>query len=218
MSEAITRPMFLRLAVFVEGGLIGISLVLAWVLEIPLGDWLSWDREPVLWGVGSSLLLSVVLGGAYFRPVGSYRGVKDFLLEAIGPAVAKCRWYELLLVAALAGIGEELLFRGVIQPAMEGWGVTAALILSNVLFGICHAMSATYAVLAFGIGVFFGWLLAASGQRRLTPPILAHGLYDFFALCLVSYDWRRLREGEAALSDLEEREEFPEAEENGGHR
>jgi membrane protease YdiL (CAAX protease family) len=179
------------MAILVEGGLIVLAVGLAWWLEIPLKTWLVWNGNAVLWGVFATLPLCVIFIAAYLRPVGSYRRIKDFLLESLGPSLAACRWYELLLVAALAGIGEELLFRGVLQMWLERFGYLASLLISNVVFALCHAITITYAVLAFAMGLFLGVLLDAPAERSLLGPILTHGLYDFLAFCVLAVDWRK---------------------------
>ena len=188
--QALERRPFLIMAFLVEGGLIVVALGLAWLLEVPLEHGLRWSPDAVLWGIGATLPLCLLFGAAYWKPVGPYRGVKDFLFESLGPSIAACRWYELLLVAALAGIGEELLFRGVLQTWMERWGYLPALLASNVIFALCHAITVTYAVLAFVMGLLLGLLMDAPQERSLLAPIITHGLYDFFAFCVLAWDWR----------------------------
>jgi hypothetical protein len=61
----------------------------------------------------------------------------------------------------------------------------AGLILSNVIFGLLHCITPTYAILAGLIGVYFGLLLDATGTPNLLAPILAHGLYDYLAFLVV---------------------------------
>jgi CAAX protease family protein len=190
-TQSLERRQFLRLALIVEGGLIVLAWGLSWLLDVPLAPLLGWEPDAMAWGIGATLPLCLLFGAAYWRPLGSYRRIKDFLLESLGPSIAACRWYELLLVAALAGIGEELLFRGVLQTWMESWGYIPSLIVSNIVFALCHAITATYIVLAFAMGLFLGLLRDAPAERSLLAPILTHGLYDFFAFCLLAMDWRR---------------------------
>ena len=52
--------------------------------------------------------------------------------------------------------------------------------ITSVIFGLLHAVTKTYAVLAFLVSVYFGWLAIATND--LLGPILAHAIYDFFAL------------------------------------
>ena len=203
MPQQLSRRQFVKLAFLVEGGLIAFAAGLAWWLEVPLADWLIWNPEAVLWGVGAMVPLCIIFTASYLWPFGSYRQIKDFLRDSLGPSLAACRWYELLFVAALAGIGEELLFRGVLQPWLEHWGYWFALIVSNLVFGLCHAITLTYALLAFAMGILLGLLLDAPSERSLIAPILTHGLYDLFAFWVVAYDWRKHEERteEAGVAD-----------------
>jgi membrane protease YdiL (CAAX protease family) len=89
---------------------------------------------------------------------------------------------DLAVISALAGLGEEMLFRGVVQTLIERasgspWLAVAA---ASVLFGLAHPITRTYAVLAALIGVYLGWLFLANGN--LLVPIVAHAAYDFVAL------------------------------------
>jgi membrane protease YdiL (CAAX protease family) len=130
-------------------------------------------------------MIALFLAGSRF-PVGPLRTIKELLLELLGPSLAACRWYDLLLVATVAGFSEELLFRGVLQPLL-------GLIWSNVLFGLAHAVTVSYAVLAGLIGGYLGWMLSASGN--LLAPIIAHALYDFLAFLAVAREWRQSAAG-----------------------
>ena len=206
MPAPLSRAYFLKLAFLVEGGLILLAVGLAWWLEIPLADWLTWNPEAVAWGIGVTVPLCLFFAASYFWPFGSYRQIKDFLEEALGPSLAECRWFELVLVAALAGIGEEFLFRGVLQPWLEQWGPWVGLIVSNLVFGLCHAITITYALLAFAMGLILGLLFDAPDERSLLAPIITHGLYDLFAFLVVAYDWRRKQKA----SGETEQEEPPE--------
>jgi hypothetical protein len=99
----------------------------------------------------------------------------------------RAAWYDLALVAAAAGLGEELLFRGALQPLAVNWttpviGVAA----TSLLFGGLHAATAAYFVLATAIGAYLGWL--AHGYDDLVAPIIAHGAYDFAALMVLMHD------------------------------
>jgi len=101
--------------------------------------------------------------------------------ERVAPLFVGSSAATVALVAALAGVGEEALFRGVIQTALldrvPAW---AAVGLTAAAFGLAHALSVTYALLAALVGGYLGWLHLVSGN--LLVPILAHGFYDFVAL------------------------------------
>jgi membrane protease YdiL (CAAX protease family) len=189
MHPSMDKRQFLTMAILVEGGLCVLAVGQAWVLGVPLQEGLRWNGEAVLWGLAATVPLCLVFIAAYYRPVGSYRKIKDFLLESLGPSLAACRWYELLLVAALAGIGEELLFRGTLQMWLLRFGYLPSLLISNVLFALCHAITFTYAVLAFVMGLFLGLLMDAP-HSSLLAPMITHGLYDFFAFYVLAADYR----------------------------
>jgi uncharacterized protein len=104
--------------------------------------------------------------------------------ERIAPLFAGSTMLGLGVVAALAGLGEEALFRGVIQTAIAGHvPVWAAVALTAALFGVAHWLTPTYAVLAGLVGAYLGWVFVASGN--LLVPIVAHGLYDLVALAVL---------------------------------
>jgi uncharacterized protein len=91
----------------------------------------------------------------------------------------------LAIVAAAAGLGEELLFRGLAQEGLSRlvggeYGDWVALAVASLLFGVCHWLNTTYAVLALLAGLYFGLLLMLTGS--LWTPIVAHAAYDFIAL------------------------------------
>lgn len=80
-----------------------------------------------------------------------------------------------------AGLGEELLFRGVLQyELVERLGRVAAIGVSSVIFGLLHAVTPMYAFLATLASVYFGYLYLDSGN--LAVPIVTHAAYDIVAL------------------------------------
>ncbi|WP_376693388.1 CPBP family intramembrane glutamic endopeptidase [Wenzhouxiangella sp. EGI_FJ10409] len=86
-----------------------------------------------------------------------------------------------VLVSALAGIGEELLFRGVIQAGLVAWLTPASgIVIASLLFGLAHAVSFSYLLLATLMGLYLGLLYHWTGN--LLVPILVHALYDWVAI------------------------------------
>ncbi|NOX95577.1 MAG: CPBP family intramembrane metalloprotease [Alphaproteobacteria bacterium] len=88
---------------------------------------------------------------------------------------------RIVLMAIGAGVCEELMFRGVLQSWIDGFApIITAIILSNIVFGLLHMRTVLYAVIAGGIGVYFGVIYALTDN--LVVPMVAHGLYDAVAL------------------------------------
>lgn len=92
---------------------------------------------------------------------------------------------NLLIVAVAPAIGEELLFRGVIQRIFTNWTNNKhwGIIIAAILFSAMHMQF--YGFLPrMMMGVFFGYLLVWSGSMWL--PITAHFINNGMAV-LVSY-------------------------------
>jgi membrane protease YdiL (CAAX protease family) len=116
-----------------------------------------------------------------YRPVVRIRELVD---EVLRPLLGSCTVLDLALLSLLAGVGEEMLFRGVVQPALGNWlGVWPALALASLLFGLLHPINLLYIVLASLFGCYLGWIYVISGN--LLGPIVAHALYDFIVLVYV---------------------------------
>jgi len=191
MNDPAERARFLNLAGLFEGGLVFVALGLAWIFGIDLVRDLELQAVPLIVGVLAALPPFGLLLITEWLKIPALERIKKLVLQTLGPPLAALRWNELILVAALAGLGEEMLFRGVVQPLFErwvavgGWGRTAGLLLSNVIFGLLHLITPTYALLAGAMGVYFGILLDVTGPRNLWTPIVAHGLYDYLAFLVV---------------------------------
>ncbi len=166
-------------------GLVGI----AFTLGLSSINWGFRDGGPVFWGLGGTLplvLVFAVLLRVSWSPV---RNLMEMLRDTLGALFRRSRPVDILAVSAMAGWGEELLFRGFLYGWMRGWGgVEVALVLSSILFGLAHFLSPAYAAFAFLAGIYFGLLYEWSGS--LLAPILAHGLYDFIAISYYLYRGR----------------------------
>lgn len=185
MSEQPDRAQFLNLAALLEGGLVGAAVVTGWFLGLEPLALMRWDLGAIAWGIAATLPLIGLLLLSIRFPIPPIARVQTILVDEMGPFLAACKPWDLVFLAMLAGFGEELMFRGVLQPVFERLGPSAGLIGSNVIFGLAHARTATYAVLAGAIGVYLGVVLDASGERNLLAPIVTHALYDYLAFLIV---------------------------------
>lgn len=168
-------------AVLIEGGM----AVVAWWLGnwwgYPPADTMQVTWAAIGWGVAAvlpMLALMVWVQRSSWRP---WRRIMAVVRRQIAPLFADCSYADLALISALAGLGEEAMFRGVLQPAIASWtGVMPALVLTSLLFGAAHMITPGYFVLATAMGAFLGYLALATGN--LLAPVIAHALYDFIAL------------------------------------
>ncbi len=91
----------------------------------------------------------------------------------------------LFIMGVVAAVGEELLFRGVLQNLFQNWSksIHLAIWLTALLFAVIHMQY--HAVLPrFFLGAFIGYVYVYSGNLRI--PILLHFFYNT-TLVVLSY-------------------------------
>ena len=188
-----------RLAMLFEGGLVvlasGLVIVLAWWPGWHLWQsiWPTWRGLPA--AVLSGVLATVPLVGGYLLLVRlTWAPLVRLRRETIRVAhllLGDASTWELAVVSALAGVGEEMLFRGVIQPvAVCLTTPLMGLLVASLLFGLAHCLTWLYFSFATLIGFYFGALALLCGE--IVTPAVAHGLYDFVILVHVLKLGRRL--------------------------
>jgi uncharacterized protein len=92
------------------------------------------------------------------------------------------------VVALLAPVAEELLFRGVLLPALARtflgfWGAAVVSTLVWTALHIGNAYSLAGMFLVFMLGIIFSWLFAKTGSLRV--PIAAHMINNALACILL---------------------------------
>jgi hypothetical protein len=181
-STATETTSIVRIAMLCEGGLLAVAVVLGWFLARPPLAQIDWTARAIVYGLAATLPLVAGLIAITWHPVGPFKTLEEVSRQLIVPLFADCAWWQLLAISAMAGIGEEALFRGVVQAGIKQWSGSSwwALAAASVLFGLAHLITPTYAVLAGLIGAYLGWLWLATDN--LLVPIVTHGAYDFVAL------------------------------------
>ncbi|NOZ41296.1 MAG: CPBP family intramembrane metalloprotease [Planctomycetes bacterium] len=179
------------LAMLFESGLGFVGIGVAWLAGISLTEKLQWNFAGVERGLLATLPMLLMLGVltlSTWHPVVEIRTCVEQLVREM---FSGSHWLEIALSSALislaAGVGEEVLFRGALQPWIASWTTPwIALAVVSLLFGLAHALTTSYFVLATLIGAYFGWL--AMEYDDLVAPIVAHSAYDFVAL--IYFRWR----------------------------
>jgi membrane protease YdiL (CAAX protease family) len=165
-----------------EAGLGVLAVVLAWAFGVSIlaafgGDWV----QGLIWGVLATGPMLVMLVGLERSQAAWVVELRAFVEQRLVPLFEGIGPVGIFLVALSAGVFEELLFRAVIQQGLSDWlGVWPALILASVLFGLVHAMTLSYFILATFMGLYLGGLYVWTDQ--LLAPMLTHFLYDWAAL------------------------------------
>ena len=185
-------------AVFVlfKAALAPLALIVGHLLgQHPLAGF-AWDGMAVVWGLVATLPMLAMLAAALRWPVGPLGRIKAFFDRELAPALAGCGWPDLALISVAAGVGEEMLFRGVIQGGLaRPLGPGAAVAAAGVLFGLFHPVSTTYVVVAGLLGAYLGLVWLVTGN--LLAAMVAHAVYDFFALVVMLRDRRGADDGSA---------------------
>ena len=184
MFDPQDRNQFLNFAGLFEGGLALLALSVGWLLDINPLEHLAWDWRAVGWGVVATVPTFLLFYLSYRFPIGELRKIRDFLSRELAPSLSALRWYDLILMSLLAGVSEELLFRGLLQPWLgQPW--------CNVLFGLVHWITPLYAALAFAIGSFLSWTMTITEPQNLLTPIITHALHDYLAFLMIVAIYRR---------------------------
>lgn len=176
---------FALLAAAFEGGLAVSAVGLGWLLELEPLETFDWDMAAVGMGVTATLPLLAMFWLCLKAPLRPFRKILRVIEESMLPLFRQCSVLELAIIATLAGLGEEMLFRGIVQGGIADWlgppaGIWIALATAAILFGFVHAITPTYAILAGVIGLYLGGLWMLTGN--LLAPISTHAVYDFVAL------------------------------------
>ena len=178
------RGRVLALAVAAEGGLALLALALGrWIGVAPFAQ-LGWTWRGLAWGIGATAPLLLGLAWCLHTATPSIVRLVRLVEQRLAPLFAGSGPAVITLVACAAGLGEEALFRGVIQPALAAhMPLAAAVLLTGLLFGAAHWITPAYALLASVVGSYLGALFALSGN--LLAPVVAHALYDIVALAVL---------------------------------
>ncbi len=185
-EKSLKTDHFFKTACIFESSLILLALFLGWVADINPFENLHFSEKAMVYGVIGTLPLFILFMAMQHMQIEAVQQVRKLLLETLGPVMQGYNWADLLILAVVAGVSEELLFRGVIQPWMEAsWGMTAGLVVSNVIFGLVHTVTPLYALLAGLVGVYLGLFLDYGGERNLLTPVIIHAIYDFLAFIVI---------------------------------
>jgi uncharacterized protein len=182
MKRRSTTPArFFRLAVGFEGGLVLVGLAIGWWMSPPVWELAWWSAEALLLGALWTLPLLVAL--VFMRQLrGSAIGhLNRTIDELLVPLFRELRLWQFAVISVLAGIGEELLFRGILQRLLTDWlDEIGAIVLTSILFGMAHLITPLYGFLAALVSAYLGCLFVRC--ENLAVPIVTHAMYDFVAL------------------------------------
>jgi uncharacterized protein len=195
MSEKIVpSSSFPMQAALFEASLVFLAMFFGWLLSVSPLETAQFNARAIFRGLLAVVPLFGMLVACQRISWSPIRAVHRVMDDLIVPMFQNCTWMELAMISLLAGLGEELLFRGVFQASLREWtgvflqhspagalaGDWIAIVGVAIVFGMLHAVNVAYAVLAALMGIYLGWLWMFTGN--LVVPIIAHAVYDFLAL------------------------------------
>jgi len=164
------------------------SVLASFILQIPNSGFGAnfnvVDASSWIWGCVATMPL-ILLAGVINTLESSYSSLQEttaatqgFILKLLGGIRRPFLALGMALVVGLAsGVGEELLFRGVLQYELsQRFGVPLALTASSVVFGVLHAATPLYFVLAALASAYYGGLYIVSNNLGIC--MISHGLYN----------------------------------------
>lgn len=190
-SESLSVSRFLLGAAIFEGALFAAAFVLGKVLGVWPTSQLIWSWEGARLGLLATIPMLLLFAASWLTTNRSFRQIREFLRDFLGPILDECGLLDLIGLALLAGVCEEVLFRGLIWQFITTFNPTLAVLVTNVLFGLAHSITPLYAWLAGLIGLYLTALMSLGAEPNLLIPMVAHTVYDFVAFLLVRWDYRR---------------------------
>lgn len=145
------------------------------------------NLEAFLLGLGIAGLIILASSGIY-KIWPAYRRSAQYYLELVLKPLAIP---DTLWLGLLPGLSEELLFRGVMIPAL-GSGMIAV-VVSSILFGVLHLggiQQWPYGLWATLVGFVLGFIMITTGN--LLIPIVAHIFTNFVSSLIWKLDERTI--------------------------
>lgn len=187
---------FLKIACYFEAGLVVVAVLVGWLFDLnPLAD-LYFSETAIVNGVLATLPLLILFFGMQQLSHPAFKNIQNLLQQSLGRPLQNAHWTDLLTLACLAGLGEEVLFRGLMQSGFEqAWGFDVGLIASGVVFALAHAVTPLYTILALLMSLYLGLSMDYGGERNLLTPIVIHAFYDFVAFLAIVSNTRKDHQG-----------------------
>lgn len=177
-----TREDFLTFTVFFLIALLGTTVLLAHWADVPLTTQVKWSARD--FGIGAVAAVAMFFAFSWITSVREQAG------DALGHSLAQCTWYDLAIMAVLVGMIEEFMFRGLLEQWLARWNPIGAFLIANAIFGLLHAMSPQYALLAALLGCILSLLTWWVGEFNLLRPMVAHAIYDFIGFTVIASEYR----------------------------
>ena len=153
--------------------------------KLSLLEWATGIILAVIALIGAAAILILVVVSQFLltpKLFGESLEQAKVMQEAMTPASNVELVINILLLALIPAIAEELMFRGLIMDCFMRWGPFWAITISSIAFGISHQMPLRIPSLIF-VGLVLGAFKYRTG--KLTASILIHFIYNSMLLTIV---------------------------------
>jgi len=186
VRSEIAIPLTRRAVIIFSLGATGIFSLLAWIITVYVrgqpfstlferGQQLTTQTAfGVSLGVMVAGLVLLILKAGF---LGRLRNFIRQVLDQIRPTN-----FDLILVALLAGFGEELFFRAALQPLLGLWLTSLVFALAHTGVSLFEPAKLAFASFVFVMGLLLGVLYEQSG---LVAAMIFHAVYDLIFLLAV---------------------------------
>jgi len=117
--------------------------------------------------------------------IGHTQGIDRFIESPIPLSI------QVISIAVIPGIFEELFFRGMVQGTLEtALSRRDAWIVQAIVFAIAHINPVGFFTYLFFLGLYLGWLRNRS--RSLIPGMIAHFSHNLVCVLADHYHWHIL--------------------------
>lgn len=190
-QESWTGSEFLNVAGAFQAAMVLVALGAAAILDIDVWVRVAFTPAALWWGVLGTIPLCLLSWGIDRIPWEPFRRIEQAWANVLGPALRDLTYTELVTLALLVGVSEELLFRGVLQVSLLPWGWWPAMITTSVAFGLAHAITPTYAVCAGLIGAYLSVMMELTSPPNLIIPIICHAGVDLYGFVQIKREQLR---------------------------
>ena len=147
---------------------------------------IKWSEVPMGFALGAAMItLNIIITWFIASIMGSDTETPSFAISGI---LELAGW--VIVMFAIVGISEEVLFRGFLQRRLDDYlgtrtkhNTLAAIVVTSLLFSFLHLDLIGF-ITRFLLGVILGWL-AKQYNYSIVAPATAHGLNNAIVVILV---------------------------------
>lgn len=183
MDEPISRKALIIITIFIQSAVLLIASLCIRVGNIDLLPSFAFQNRDLAYGLltGAATALISFLCLTVGKNLPLFGDLRKMSEEFLAPLMSRLNPIDMLLLSALAGFSEEVLFRGILQQQL---GMAGA----SFLFGFVHDPTFKqkgYMILATFAGIALGYLYQWTGS--LWSCVAAHTFHNVVSMLILKY-------------------------------